>query len=206
MQTFTINKQLKIYQNSVMQNNTIVYTQDDTVYIIDPSFQAAELYQQYNDFKHKFIILTHSHYDHIGDVEKLSQWADTIYVSSAVKKHKKEMQNQVFFDHQLLTWDKVQYVDNKEKINNIQCFHTPGHSADSMCLLIGDVLISGDHIFYTAIGRTDLPTSNPQQMHESILYFKKILDDYHVKMIIPGHGKYCSKDELLTVNFYLQTN
>ncbi len=201
--TLTINKHIKVLQNSVMQNNTIVYFKDDNVYIIDPSFVAKDVYKQYKDYKHKYVILTHSHYDHIGDVDALNNFADIIYMSSKVKEHKKQMVSNIFYDTDKLDWNKVQFVDDKQTIHDMTFYHTPGHSIDSMCLIIGDIILSGDHVFPEAIGRTDLPTGNPTQMYQSILYFKQILKDKEIKLMIPGHGRYLSIDELFEINHYL---
>ncbi len=203
MNNFTINKQIKILQNSVMENNTIIYCIDDSVYVIDPSFEASSIYQQYNNFKNKYVILTHSHFDHIGDVLSLNQFAHKIYMSSAVKDIKNQLDKKIFYDIDLLDWNKVEFIDDKQVIGDIHFYHTPGHSADSMCIVIGDVMIAGDHVFATAIGRTDLPTSNPKQMYESILYFKEILKDKNIQVMIPGHGKYVSVEDLLKFNHYL---
>ena len=37
-----------------------------------------------------------------------------------------------------------------EKVDGIECIHTPGHSSGHLCFAIGDLLITGDHI----LGRT----------------------------------------------------
>ncbi len=204
--TFTINKQIKVLQNSVMQNNTVVYSNDDKVYIIDPSFDAKEVYKQYKDYKQKYVILTHSHFDHIGDVEALNNFADTIYMSSQVKEHKKELVFNIFFNTDKLDWDKVQFIEDKQGLDGISFYHTPGHSIDSMCVVIDDVIVAGDHIFPEAIGRTDLPTSNSKQMYQSILYFKQILKDKDIEIMVPGHGRYLSIEELFKINHYLLAN
>ncbi len=201
--TFTINKHVKVLQNSVMQNNTVVYCNNDKVYIIDPSFDASEIYKQFNDYKHKYVILTHSHFDHIGKVEALNTFADVIYMSNKVKENKKNLTPDIFFDTTLLNWDKVQFIQDKQELDGMTFYHTPGHSIDSMCVVIGDIIAAGDHIFPEAIGRTDLPTSNPQQMYQSILYFKQIIRDQKINLMIPGHGRYLSIDELLEINHYL---
>ena len=47
--------------------------------------------------------------------------------------------------------------------------HTPGHSKDSMCLLLEDHLIfTGDTLFVGNCGRTDLPGSDAKEMYYSL--------------------------------------
>ncbi len=98
MQTFTLNKQVKIYQNSVMENNTIVVSTPDKVFVIDPSFRASQIYQEYKDVPHRYVILTHCHYDHIGNLEALNEFAHEIIMSSKVKDHKTKMMPNIFFE------------------------------------------------------------------------------------------------------------
>jgi hydroxyacylglutathione hydrolase len=67
----------------------------------------------------------------------------------------------------------------------VEVLHTPGHSSDSICLMIDDKLLTGDTLFVGECGRTDLPGGDTAQLYESL--FKKIarLED-HVE-IYPGH-------------------
>src|SRR5215207_2588755 len=50
----------------------------------------------------------------------------------------------------------------------ITVMHTPGHTRDSMCLRIENRLFTGDTLLMGATGRTDLPTGDPEALHESL--------------------------------------
>jgi hydroxyacylglutathione hydrolase len=65
--------------------------------------------------------------------------------------------------------------------------HTPGHSKDSMCLLLDDYLIfTGDTLFVGNCGRVDLPGSDAKEMYYSLFNRLAKLDE---KLIIyPGHN------------------
>ena len=78
---------------------------------------------------------------------------------------------------------------------NIKCLHTPGHSIDSMCYLINDeILFSGDTVFSVAVGRTDLPTGNTNELIKSL---NRILNlDFN--LLYTGHGRPSSKHEQQT--------
>lgn len=71
---------------------------------------------------------------------------------------------------------------------NIRAIHAPGHTKGSLMFMINDeVLISGDVLFASSIGRTDLPSGSASDMKKTLL--TKILplgDDIRV---LPGHGK-----------------
>lgn len=53
-------------------------------------------------------------------------------------------------------------LDEHEPIDGIRVIHTPGHSPGHICLLVGDILLSGDHILARTI---------PQQWPESVAPF-----------------------------------
>ena len=69
-----------------------------------------------------------------------------------------------------------------------QVLETPGHSRGGLCFYEANeqVLFSGDTLFAGAIGRTDQPGGDYDQLMKSI--FEKLMTlDGDVK-VIPGHG------------------
>jgi len=64
--------------------------------------------------------------------------------------------------------------------------HTPGHSRGSICLLGEDAVFTGDTLFASSIGRTDLPGSSHQEILRSLKNKLMPLPD-HLR-IYPGHG------------------
>src|SRR5699024_11189295 len=58
------------------------------------------------------------------------------------------------------------------KISSFACevIHTPGHSPGSMSFIFPEekLVIGGDVLFHSGIGRTDLPGGNQQQLVHSI--------------------------------------
>src|SRR5207249_2689124 len=76
--------------------------------------------------------------------------------------------------------------------------HTPGHSPDSICLLVGDrtrgeepwLVLTGDTLFVGDAGRPDLESSGAAaeaaagRLHESLLRLLTLPDDLEV---YPGH-------------------
>lgn len=65
-------------------------------------------------------------------------------------------------------------------------WHTPGHSPGSICLLSGDLLVSGDTLFAGSVGRTDLPGGDFAQLQASLDRLKTLPP--HTR-ILPGHGE-----------------
>ena len=64
---------------------------------------------------------------------------------------------------------------------------TPGHTAGSCCFLFGDVLISGDTLFYGGYGRTDFPTGSFDDIKKSIN--NKLFALPRSTKVYPGHGE-----------------
>jgi glyoxylase-like metal-dependent hydrolase (beta-lactamase superfamily II) len=84
----------------------------------------------------------------------------------------------------------------------VRVLHTPGHSAESICLLVTDLkrgaapwfLLTGDTLFVGAVGRPDLPgraRENAEQLYASLHDKVLILSDD--LEIYPGHfsGSVC---------------
>jgi glyoxylase-like metal-dependent hydrolase (beta-lactamase superfamily II)/rhodanese-related sulfurtransferase len=63
-------------------------------------------------------------------------------------------------------------VDDGESIVigklRLQVLHTPGHTADSMCLVGSDRVFTGDTLLIGGTGRTDLPSGDPQALFDSL--------------------------------------
>jgi glyoxylase-like metal-dependent hydrolase (beta-lactamase superfamily II) len=71
-----------------------------------------------------------------------------------------------------------------DSFNNWKVIHTPGHTAGSICLYKDNILISGDTLFGTGHGRTDLPGGNEEAMRKSLQLLSKLDWLY----LLPGHG------------------
>jgi rhodanese-related sulfurtransferase len=63
-------------------------------------------------------------------------------------------------------------VDDGESIVvgklRLQVLHTPGHTADSMCLVGADRVFTGDTLLIGGTGRTDLPSGDPEALFDSL--------------------------------------
>jgi rhodanese-related sulfurtransferase len=67
----------------------------------------------------------------------------------------------------------------------VQVLHTPGHTSDSMCLVAGDRVFTGDTLLIGATGRTDLPTGDPEALYDSL--FDRVLRLDPALMVYPAH-------------------
>jgi len=68
----------------------------------------------------------------------------------------------------------------------IKVIYTPGHTADSVCLLVDKAkLLTGDTLFVGECGRTDFPGGSSKSMYDSL--FNKLLKLNDNVEVYPGH-------------------
>ena len=143
--------------------------------IIDPGFEAKKLLEMASEMMMKIVavINTHGHRDHIAENRKI--------VSETGAK---------VIAHELATFTVDQYIKDKEKFKigdlTIETVHTPGHSPDSICFIVNnEIIFTGDTLFVSECGRTDLPGGSNEDMYNSLV---KIMREMPDKLIVyPGH-------------------
>ena len=140
--------------------------------LIDPSVLADEIldYVTENGLELKFVVVMHSHFDHIVDLEKYKEKGIKIYGYKLLRIRV----DKKIDDGDLLKLEKVQ----------MKVIHTPGHTPDAICLLIENNLFTSDTLFVGCCGRTDLAGGNPGQLKTSLNKLKLLPVD---TVIYPGH-------------------
>ena len=142
--------------------------------VIDPSFNVDAIIKlaTEKDVKIKYVIDTHRHQDHIAGNQQIKS-----RFGSKIISHKS---SNIGADIQVVDGDTIKV--GKEVIRII---HTPGHTNDSICLLINDKLLTGDTLFVGECGRTDLLGGSSRDMYDSL--FNKILKLDDKTEVYPGH-------------------
>jgi rhodanese-related sulfurtransferase len=67
----------------------------------------------------------------------------------------------------------------------LQAMSTPGHTADSTCLVAADRVFTGDTLLIGGTGRTDLPTGDPDMLYDSL--FNRLLKLDPKLTVHPAH-------------------
>jgi glyoxylase-like metal-dependent hydrolase (beta-lactamase superfamily II)/rhodanese-related sulfurtransferase len=67
----------------------------------------------------------------------------------------------------------------------LKALHTPGHTRDSMSLVMDDRVFTGDTLLIGGTGRSDLPTGDPHALFESL--FDKLLKLPPQTLVYPAH-------------------
>jgi glyoxylase-like metal-dependent hydrolase (beta-lactamase superfamily II) len=164
--------------------------------VVDSSFNAGEIIRvlKTERLTLKYVVNTHGHSDHTaGDTELLSMFdAKTVA-------------------HKLSRIDADIKVDDGDIIRvgsvPIKVIHTPGHTPDSICLLVDNKkLLTGDTLFVGECGRTDLPGGNSKSLYDSL--FNKLLKLTDAVEVYPGHDygpkPYSTIGEQRRTNYVLQ--
>jgi hydroxyacylglutathione hydrolase len=142
--------------------------------VVDPNFNADAIIRMLRDqnLNVKYIINTHHHSDHTASNEDFRS-----NFGAKVVAHKLSHVNK---DVSVVEGDVIRVGEIVIKV-----IHTPGHTQDSICLLVDDKLLTGDTLFVGECGRTDLPGGSAEQMYHSLFDKLMKLDDNIT--VYPGH-------------------
>ena len=188
----------KITAGPIETNTYVIYDDKKKGVIIDPGFKSLELLEfiKKGKLKIEYLLITHGHFDHVCFVKDLQEETgaqiamsekdlDMIEQSHAWAGQQMGYELKYFMPDVLLEdCDDLKVGDIKLKV-----ITTPGHSPGGLCFYLEEerVLFSGDTLFASAVGRTDLPFASEEQIWKSINEKLFVLSD-EVK-VLPGHGK-----------------
>ena len=144
--------------------------------LVDAPAEAPEILKQLKGTNPRYILITHSHTDHVGALSELKS-----KLGIPVGTHRLDA------DRMSLRPDFL--LDDGQEISfgniRLKVLHTPGHTPGSVCFLVGKYLMSGDTVFLGGPGRTESP-DDLTQIIESITCKVFVLPD--ATEIYPGHG------------------
>jgi hydroxyacylglutathione hydrolase len=167
--------------------------------VIDPGGDVDKILAllKEHDFKVKYLLHTHAHFDHIMGSRKLKEATGAkicLHKGDEFLYQNLEKQCSMFgfetteplaCDHFLTDEEPVQIGEVKAQV-----LHTPGHTPGSLCFAVKEldsVLFSGDTLFHRSIGRTDLWGGSFDEIIKSIQTRLMTLDDS--TRVVPGHGE-----------------
>ena len=164
--------------NGYLEENCYIIHNNKNALIVDPGSESERIINKIDELNLnvKGILITHSHFDHVGALE--------------------EVKNKY----------KCIVVDNDNRVENIDEFkfkiiENYGHTMDSISYYFkkDNIMFTGDFVFYETIGNYDF--DNEDEMFDSLKKFSKL--DKSIT-IYPGHGPSSTVGHEIKYNPYLR--
>ena len=171
---------LSTFAPGMVYANCYIVTDEESkeAFVVDPGvynkrFEAA--LRAAGVEKLRYILLTHGHFDHISGVKALKEdFGGDVVIhredAGCLYDKSKSLASKFFFPQHDVTADGL--VDDGQRLpfgeGEIEVIHTPGHSKGSVCYTIEDIMLSGDTLFKSSIGRTDFPGGSFEEIKASL--------------------------------------
>ena len=144
--------------------------------LVDPLYDRVDRYIAvlgYHGLNLVYAVDTHTHADHRSGCFELREFLDCRIIR-----------------HQMSPQPNIDiHVEDGELIHagevDIKVLYTPGHTPDSMSLLIGDRVLTGDVLLIGGTGRSDFSGGDPGAQYESIT--EKLFTLPGETLVYPGH-------------------
>jgi hydroxyacylglutathione hydrolase len=178
----------------LQENCWIVRREDsDRALVVDPGDEADRLITAVEGLTVEAILLTHTHFDHVGAVAALARHTKApVYCPKLEVPVLQDINAYLFPGYgPFESWDPEETVEGGERLSlaglDIDVLFTPGHSPGHVCYSIADeqLLLDGDVLFRGSIGRFDLPGGNGEVLLQSIAMLLNTLPDE--TRVLPGH-------------------
>jgi hydroxyacylglutathione hydrolase len=177
-----------------VQENAWLAHRDGRGVLIDPGEEAERLQREIEqrDVKVEAILITHCHFDHVGAVAAMARATGApVYCPAGEVQILEHINDYVRWpgfgpfepyspEHSVHGGDRLQLAGL-----DIDVISTPGHSPDHVTYSVPGVIFSGDVLFQSSIGRTDLPGSDHATLMCSIALLLDTLPDE--TRVLPGH-------------------
>ena len=168
--------------------------------VIDPG-DEADLIESSLKWEPTHIILTHSHFDHVGALSALHERHPSAVIAAGSRENfdqdtivqvaRNTMGIYYYATGLAKCGSMVPHPDllleDGDGIGPFTVLHTPGHTGGSICLYSREhkVLFSGDTLFRHSYGRTDLGGSEEQIMKS----LRRLLSLDGDTTVYPGHDE-----------------
>ena len=173
--------------------------------VIDPAAEADVILSvaEQDGMSIAAILITHSHFDHIGAVPALHAALPEV----PIYIHPLELTALEGYEgNKLAGIDGLRHYEEGDTVTvgslTLKVLHTPGHSAGSVTLQLGEeALFTGDTLFHYSCGRTDLAGGNKADMMASLARLAALPGN---PAVLPGHDRVSTLDSERAGNPYMR--
>lgn len=144
--------------------------------IVDAPADGERVLEALGEGRVTRIVVTHRHPDHWGSIDALKQATGApVACHEADREPYAEKVDDTLADGEEIAVGGLR----------LRVIHTPGHTPGSVCLLVGNRLISGDTLFPGGPGKTDRPEDLQEEIRSITSRLFELPDE---TVIHPGHG------------------
>ncbi len=195
--TFAALELFRLVTGPVQENCYLVRHDSGAAVLVDPGEDAADILElvQKTNSSVKAILLTHAHFDHVGAVQA-TRAALNVDVWLHPEARDQFMQSHLAAQRWNIPYTQPGAPDHELKSETwtlgeleFEVLFTPGHAPGHVSLYSksGGFVLSGDALFKSGIGRTDLPGSDHVTLISSIK--TQLFTLLGETVVFSGHGE-----------------
>jgi glyoxylase-like metal-dependent hydrolase (beta-lactamase superfamily II) len=193
-----------------LENNCFMIADEKTAecLVTDPGDEPDRILDliKENNFRVKYILSTHAHFDHVGALPEVKEetGAKIVLHSDDLVIYRNATEYAKSWGFEIDPLPEPDLLVSEGDILRLgalefRVLHTPGHSPGGICIYGEGILITGDTLFAGSVGRTDLYGGDIKKLKTSLKRLMSLPDETRV---LPGHGPESTIGRERTGNFF----